>query len=279
MSKLAPLTLSLALLFGQAGVALADDSASNNTTGPGSSNSATIEEENSVNVNISNSASVNYNINLNLNTGNNTVSNNTTAGDLVSGDIDASIDLATDINQTNGICDGCLAGLGGGNNTVSNENTGPKSKNDASISRRNRVDVDIDNDADVNYDLDIDANTGGNTCSNNTTVGDCRSGDIRIAVAIDTEINQGGVGGAKPEEPEEEEGLAGGAQPPIAGGVTVGPIAGAGGALFAAGSSLFILLAMLFAAANATYFLSRRNPKFAFHFLTEGKVAKVKKHT
>ena len=271
MKKLATFSFALALSFAQVGFAAADNSASNNNTGPDSENNASIEQTNDADINISNSANVNYNIKMNLNTGGNTVSHNTTAGDLVSGDIAADINLATEVNQNANVANFMSMFGQGGDNTTSNETTGPDSHNDASIKTENKLDVDIENRADVNYNLDLAANTGGNDCSYNTTVGDCRSGDINVGVKIATLINQGGVGGAE----EEEELPEGGAAPEaVAGGVTL-PTA-AGGALFAAGSSLLLLLAMLFAAANGLYFLSRRNPNFAFHFLNEGKVGKGK---
>lgn len=278
MKKLAALSFALALSFAQAGPALADDSASNTNTGPDSVNSATIDHSNSVDINISNTANVNYNIKMNLNTGGNTMSHNTTAGDLVSGDIDAKIALNTEINQTSGLCDGCLPNFTGGDNTALNEQTGPDSKNNASVKISNKFDYDMKNRADVDYKLNLDANTGGNTCSNNTTVGDCKSGDIRIGIAIATEINQGGKGGAKLEAPKGPGEPSAAAKPkPGVAGVTA-PVAGAGGALFAAGSSLLLILAMLFAAANGLYFLNRRHPKFAFHLLNEGKVGKGNNH-
>ena len=245
MNKLATATLSLALLMSQAGFALAADNSASVTgpTGPDSTNTATVNQSTSVNINISNTANVSYDFDLDLNTGNNTISHNTTAGDLVSGDINANIALNTNIDQNSGLCDGCFGGSGGSGSASVTGPTGPDSWNSAEVNLSNNRDVDVNNSANVSHSFKIAANTGGNRCSNNTTVGDCRSGDIAVGIDIDTSITQGGVGGAKPEEPEEEEGPAGGAQPPIAGGVTVGPVAGAGGALFAAGSSLFILLA------------------------------------
>ena len=275
MRPIAALSLSLALLFSQAGLALAS-TAENSTTGPGSSNTAVVEEGQNVSVTISHTASVSYNINLTLNTGNNTMSNNTTASSLESGSVEATVSLATDINQ-GGVCDGCLPAGGSGTHSASNSHTGPDSSNEARVEVKNNVEVDVTNKADVDYNLTLAANTGGNRCTDNTLVGDCRSGDIRVGIDLTTRIDQG-VGGGRPEEEDGGNGgaIGDGKEEAIAG-VTTPTLPGVGGALFAAGSSLLLVLLALFAAANGLYLLRRFSP-LAFHYLSEGKVVQRIKH-
>jgi hypothetical protein len=272
MRKLVSATLGLAMLVAQTGAVLADDTASNTQTGPDSKNEANVSQTNNISIKISNDASISYNINLDLNTGNNTVSNNTTAGDLTTGDITAKIVLKDEIIQS-GLADcKCLDGLLGdlGHASASNENTGPKSKNEAKVTRKNNLKVDVKNDADVDYKFDITANTGGNKVTNNTTAGDLKTGNITIDIDLITRILQGGVGGfVKPEEPKKDEPKE---EPKKE---ESKPAAAVGGALFPAGSSLLLLLLGLILAANIEYL--RRRHQLAFHFNGEGKVGKSRR--
>lgn len=272
MVKLTPLAFGLALMLTQTGIALAHDSASNENTGPSSNNEASVDKNNNISIKIRNDASVSYNINLNLNTGGNTVSHNTTAGDLSSGDISAHLSLTTEINQ-GGLEDcACLAALLGdpGNNSVSNSHTGPNSSNNASITHSNKVKVDVKNTVKNEDNITIAAHTGGNTVSENTTAGDLRSGNITIGIDLKKLINQMGLGGfvppPTPPAPSKKEAPAPQKEAPRA------EAAALGGALFPAGSSMLILLLGLILAANLAFF--RRHPYFVFHSLFEGKVAR-----
>jgi acid phosphatase family membrane protein YuiD len=71
--------------------------------------------------------------------------------------------------------------------------TGPNSTNTATVNQTVDINIDISNTAKVNYNFDLDLNTGGNTASHNTTVGDLASGNIGGDLNLKTEITQSGV--------------------------------------------------------------------------------------
>jgi hypothetical protein len=166
--------------------------ASNETTGPDSNNKAKVEVKNDLNLKVKNDADFDANLKLDFNTGKNEVKKNTTAGDNESGDVDIDVEGDIEINQSGGLCD-CLdlGHMWGGDHSASNENTGPKSKNEATVKVDNKVKIDVKNDADVDVNVKADANTGKNESSYNTTVGDTSSGDVSFNFKWTTTINQG----------------------------------------------------------------------------------------
>jgi len=186
------LSVALVLVLSVAGAAYAgnDNDCHNDTTGPDSKNSCKIEVENKADIDVKNKADFDAKLDLDFDTGHNDVKKNTTAGDNESGDVDADVEGEVEINQSSGFCD-CLRGWEGGDNSASNENTGPKSDNKAEIKVENKLDVDVKNDADVDLKVKVDADTGHNDTEYNTTAGDTSSGDVNFSFKWTTTINQG----------------------------------------------------------------------------------------
>lgn len=174
------------------GAALADNEASNDTTGPDSTNTASVEVKNDLDVDVRNDADFDARLTLDFNTGKNEVEKNTTAGDNESGDVDVDISGRTEISQGGAdLCD-CLGGMFDmGDNSASNHLTGPKSKNRAEVTVKNKADVDVVNDADVDLKVNADVNTGYNDTKMNTTAGDTKSGSVSFKFDWTTTINQG----------------------------------------------------------------------------------------
>lgn len=192
--------------------------ASNENTGPGSTNDAQAGLANNTDVGLSNDAAINNTINANLNTGENAVLHNTTAGNLTSGGIKATVDLVNFINS--------VAALQGGTITMAdiptdysgnidlaqlspqvinailtyyvgsifdiiagNSNTGPESNNNASGSAANDTAIKSNQNAAINNNITIVGDTGRNTVDGNTTAGDLTTGNIDLALNLVNIIN------------------------------------------------------------------------------------------
>lgn len=185
--------------------------ASNDTTGPHSSNTANGSAGNTVNVNVVNGADINNGVNLNANTGGNNMSNNTTAGNLTTGNVNVQLTLSDIIRQITGDSwflifvnvlgqwTGEILGIDGANGDVfvispsllaANSNTGPESTNQASASADNNLNVDSDFNAAINNNLNLNLNTGNNTVAYNTTAGNLTTGNINVLGNIMNVINQ-----------------------------------------------------------------------------------------
>jgi hypothetical protein len=193
-------------------------SASNENTGPESSNDATASSDTDTNVTIDNDAAINNNLSVNFNTGGNSVLYNTNAGKLATGDVKLTVDLLNFINSVAAVQGGTLTMADiptdySGNIELSkldpkvinailayyvgsifellakNTNTGPESENSASASSTNTTDLTANQNAGINNNLTVEANTGNNTASYNTNVGDLKTGDIAAAINLVNIIN------------------------------------------------------------------------------------------
>ena len=157
---------------------------SNNTTGCNSYNNNNVDISRNVDVNINDISEINNSLNLVANTGRNRVECNTSVGDISTGDISlgASIDNSASSNHSpiN------LTGLGSGNISVdaSNALTGGNSSNENNVNIDSNVNVSITNERSVENNIDVRANTGRNTVSDNTVVGDISTGDIMLDFSI-----------------------------------------------------------------------------------------------
>jgi len=183
-------SLVSALVLGP-GAALADNDAHNDTTGPDSNNEVSVEVENKAWVKVENNAEFFAELGLEINTGGNLVKKNTTAGDNKGGDVDVNIDGSTEISQSSDLCE-CLGDMfASGDNSASNQNTGPQSNNEANIDVKNKLGVKVENNASVGLAVGAAINTGDNTSKLNTTAGDTESGDVSFSFSWNTTINQG----------------------------------------------------------------------------------------
>lgn len=161
--------------------------ASNELTGYNSENENEINVDREVNIDIENCASISNDIDFDANTGDNEVENNTVVGDIETGDINISSDISNVANGNASMIDlGDIAG-----NDISadftNDTTGSNSENENTINAETEVDVNIDNHANIHNEYEIDTNTGDNEIENNTSVGDIKTGSVRINI---TGVNQ-----------------------------------------------------------------------------------------
>lgn len=171
----------------------------NDTTGANSTNTNSVSATNTTNFSISSNGTVNNTVNITADTGNNTVTNNTTVGDVSTGDIEFDIAVDTTLNQ---IDPDSLQGFGQTSDftiTSSNHNTGANSTNDNTSSVTNTNNVSLSQNGTVNNTVTGNFSTGGNTISGNTTVGDISTGNIVGNVTINNDVN--GIGGGNDEEP------------------------------------------------------------------------------
>jgi len=150
---------------------------SNDTTGSNSKNHNTLDVTRTNSMDVNNDARVTNDINANLDSGNNNVRDNTTVGDVDSGNIDFSVDVTNTTNQSGS---GTMMPDFGSNDVdanFSNDTTGSSSDNfnTATVSDTNTVD--LINNSNVNNTLDVNGDSGSNNTKRNTTVGDVSTGD------------------------------------------------------------------------------------------------------
>jgi hypothetical protein len=174
-----------------AAVSLGNDTSgdlSNQLTGPNSSNRNTLNVRNTTNSTITQTARISNNVRLNTNTGYNVASNNTTVGDVASGSTTVSMNFDNTANQGNessvvSTADHSFTG------SMSNDTTGPNSSNTNTTSVTNTTKQTVNKMATINNNFCITANSGENSVSGNTTVGDVSSGDITIDLSATNAAN------------------------------------------------------------------------------------------
>jgi len=149
-------------------------------TGPNSINENIVNADQSINLDITNNSRVTDSVALDLNTGNNEVSTNTTVGNVTTGDITGAVRfdnvgsrMVSFLNLGNAGNSDVTASLGNGT-------TGPNSVNENDLSANSTVNVAIENQTDVVNAFAATAQTGNNEVSTNTTVGNVRTGNVRI---------------------------------------------------------------------------------------------------
>jgi hypothetical protein len=172
-------------------------SASNSTTGAESHNDAKVDVNNNIDLTQKNDANVNNNVDIKAETGNNSADKNTGDGSVTSGDADVDVMVKNDLNKNT--LD--ITGMGDSDISVSNDHTGYKSDNDATVDINNDADLLQNNELRVNNDLDIKANTGDNSADKNTGDGSVTSGDADVDVVISTtgntnDLSMSGMGGS-----------------------------------------------------------------------------------
>ncbi|MEX0616871.1 MAG: hypothetical protein WD231_03625 [Candidatus Woykebacteria bacterium] len=197
-------------------VAGTDGNAANSTTGSYSDNNAGTNTTNNTNVSLTNSADILNNLMLFGDTGGNDASKNTGSGSVLTGGVNANLNV-TNISNTNAVGDAGTLWLVLVNNlgewtgqiwgfdstgTASpfftfsigedgsfNAGTGEDSTNNASTSTTNNTGIDVNNRANLTNNVYINANTGGNSASMNTGSGIIKSGDVNVAANIMNILN------------------------------------------------------------------------------------------
>jgi hypothetical protein len=163
----------------------------NELTGFNSDNRNILDVDMDGDMRVENLANIANSLGLTANTGGNDQNQNTTAGDMTTGDVTLTSEIMNRANSS----DDSSGGSGGGlsiNVEASNETTGANSDN------VNRVDVDADgntrvnNRANISNSVRVDANTGGNDQNRNTTAGSMTTGNIEVSTEIENVANSGG---------------------------------------------------------------------------------------
>lgn len=189
--------VALVLLMPSSSFAL-DGELSNQQTGADSVNTNTVTTTNDLTATLTNNATVTNDFTFHLNTGNNSITNNTTVGDITTGDIDVQLKAETKVNEVDQQqVDALLNSLNTNDGTSiqsTNSNTGSNSQNNNQTTVTHTSTVQIQNNMNVNNTLSLDLNTGNNTIEDNTTVGNISTGDISVIATILTEGNGKGGG-------------------------------------------------------------------------------------
>lgn len=180
--------LALTLTASPVLAAEVDVTGTNQTTGAYSLNKNTYDVDHDVDVDLDNKGYVKNKAYADANTGGNEQKKNTEAGDIESGEIDASTDWENVVN------DGASL-LGAGEDGLevtadfTNDTTGADSKNKNDLDVDHDVDLDLENTAFVLNKLGLWANTGYNSQYKNTEGGSIVTGDIGVDFLADNSAN------------------------------------------------------------------------------------------
>jgi len=175
----------------------------NSTTGAGSTNTNSASHDRTLDATTRNTATIGNDIDMGVSTGGNDLTRNTRVGDLTTGDIEGTVSL---INVANSVfAPGSSAGIGdlGLNDEgdlvllesgervyfPANEQTGADSTNTNTVSGTDVIRILTENNADVDNDIDIAADTGSNTLTDNSILGDILTGSIDLAVNLINLLN------------------------------------------------------------------------------------------
>jgi len=150
----------------------------NDTTGASSINKNYLTVNHDAELEIDNDAWIDNDIDLEIETGDNDFDSNTTIGDIHIGGADIELNVSNTANT--GSVD--LPAFGPTTVDVSGGNsvTGANSLNTNTSAVNEELEIEIDNDAHIDNDVDVDVDSGDNDITSNTTVGDVRTGDIRV---------------------------------------------------------------------------------------------------
>lgn len=147
----------------------------NDTTGSGSDNTNDLNVDRNLDVDVDNDADIDNDITADLNSGGNAVRDNTTVGDIETGDIEFEVNVENMANQ-NGSLELPDFGSMDVDGDFTNDTTGSNSSNSNTVNVSHDVDIDVDNDADVDNNLNVTGDSGNNNVRRNTTVGDISTG-------------------------------------------------------------------------------------------------------
>lgn len=164
----------------------ADITSSNDTTGANSVNANTGNINNTSNTAVTNTATTNNSIDFYINTGNNKVSNNTTVGNVATGNITPKISIDNNLNTEK-----ITIPSNSSDPTISSTNhlTGAGSTNQNTTNISTLSKITITQLANIRNNVSECLNTGGNTFSNNTKIGDISTGNINSIITINNTAN------------------------------------------------------------------------------------------
>lgn len=195
------LTLDVWSLFGDV---TGDILMGNEETGANSTNANEVTNTAMTDIDVTNTATIDNVFDINPTTGNNTFDRNSVVGDIETGavNVEGSVTNVANVGtpifyivNVLGDWSGGDLGLPAGSfiiNELGNLMTGADSTNENTVDDTTTVDVDVVNDATVTNRLGIAANTGGNTFSRNTQLGDVKTGDINILANVLNFLNSTG---------------------------------------------------------------------------------------
>ncbi len=169
----------------------------NDTTGVNSSNTNTINGTNVVHLINNNTSDVDNDVTILADTGNNTITENSSLGDIMTGSIDMALNLVNLINLQlpnllmNLDIWSVFGDLNGNLVLPSNSNTGSNSLNQNTVNSTNDASLDVTQTANVANNFNVATNTGGNTLDQNTAVGDVVTGDVDVKGGVTTIANSG----------------------------------------------------------------------------------------
>ncbi len=180
---------ALAILITAAPVLAAEvDVAGDNVdTGASSNNDNDFDVESEVELDVDNNGEVDNEADVEADTGHNDQNKNTNAGDLETGEVDATGDWESVLNEG-----AALVGTEGDLDVETdfvNDTTGADSDNDNDLDVDYEVELELDNVADIWNDLDFDAETGYNDQNKNTNAGDMETGGASLDTEIVNEAN------------------------------------------------------------------------------------------
>jgi hypothetical protein len=191
-------------------------SASNSNTGANSNNSSTCSNNNGLNVDAQNTGNITNNVNVDAQSGNATASDNTSAGNVGSGNATAEVNIINLINSLissgssffgvlnifgnyngdilfpNGFLNSVLGSgsAGTGTGDPSNTNTGANSNNNASSTTNNNTDVNNSSTNGVSNNIGLEAGSGTVTSDDNTTAGNASTGAASTSQSLFNLSNQ-----------------------------------------------------------------------------------------
>lgn len=181
------LLLSAAILM-LPGMTYAQTELQNDTTGADSVNQNSVSTSSKIQVSETNTTDVTNRTTFNFSTGGNLVRENTTVGDVTTGDIAIEYTAQTQTDNSPSIL-ASLPSQQPQDVTATNNNTGASSSNSNQINTSKSIDITQSENSTVVNEANLVASTGKNKIERNTTVGDITTGDIVARVNFVTDIN------------------------------------------------------------------------------------------
>lgn len=168
------------------------DTGTINTTGPGSDNTISSTTDLNTEVDNHNDLDVDATVDQSADSGEAWANNNTTVGDVGTGDASNSSSLSVSLAVDNSASSSAAlsnGGNGGGSNSGTIGTTGPTSDNHISFDYSSNVEVDNRNDIDVDTNVDQTASSGEAHASGNTTVGNVTTGNASNTSTLQYTLN------------------------------------------------------------------------------------------
>ncbi|HEY1074396.1 MAG TPA: hypothetical protein VGE59_01705 [Patescibacteria group bacterium] len=169
-------------------------------TGSNSSNTNAVTQESTATINVVNNADISNDITVDATTGDNDISQNSKVGDITTGEtnVTGNITNVSNVGQpivylinVFGQWMGSLLGLDGQQVIVNqmNDTTGPNSDNSNTSTQTSNTTLNATNTARANNTVQVHANTGENTITQNTEVGDITTGSVNVYANVVNILN------------------------------------------------------------------------------------------